>query len=239
MQNGLLHPYKFSNRLLYLINESGLNINKRGFTTILSTELFKKGIIEYTNQTNDETEKAKQRDSVRKRIDEHLKLDSADNVSGIWLHRYCNYFKCSSDFLFGLIDLPEHTHTDIQRETNLSEEAIKRITNHENRFLNTLILSKYFWEMDCEFDIIYNDYCLSKKYAEKMKELEEEYASSSESSVRKIEINKLYDQKQGQINRAEERILSSMYRLGLMFGNIFEDYRLEQNKHIQAILNWT
>lgn len=127
MTNGLLNPYNFGKRLLYLIETSGIDINKRGFTAILSSKLFKDKIIEYTNQTNDEMEKAKQRDNVRKRIDEHLKLESADNVSGIWLHRYCDYFKCSSDFLFGYIELPTHNYTDIQKETGLSIDSIKNL----------------------------------------------------------------------------------------------------------------
>lgn len=124
MQNGLLNPYNFGNRLTYLIGASGIDTNKRGFTTIFSRQLFEEGIVEYNNAHNDETEMAKQRDNVRKRIDAHLKLSSADNVSGLWLHRYCKHFACSSDFLFGLINHPTHELTDITEKTGLSESAI-------------------------------------------------------------------------------------------------------------------
>lgn len=129
MTSGLLNPYNFGNRLRYLIDISGIDTTKRGFTAVLSSKLFDNGIIKYTNQSNDENEKAKQRDNVRKRIDEHLKLESADNVSGIWLHRYCDYFKCSSDFLFGYIDLPTHNYTDIHKETGLSIDSLKNLCN--------------------------------------------------------------------------------------------------------------
>ena len=198
MENGLLYPYNFGNRLLYLIDESGININKRGFTTTLSTKLFQDGIIEYTNQTNDETEKAKQRDNVRKRIDEHLKLDSASNVSGVWLHRYCNYFKCSSDFLFGLIDLPKHSHTDIQKETGLSESSIKLLnsfTTYQKGLERLAIIDYLLKNSDFTHFLIdalikyyekYEDYQISKKTLTKESQQIKEKAGND--FIKKLEL---------------------------------------------------
>lgn len=41
-----------------------------------------------------------------------------------YLVAYCKFFKCSADYLLGLIDLPTHIDTDINKQTGLSKDAI-------------------------------------------------------------------------------------------------------------------
>lgn len=60
--------------------------------------------------------------NARRTIDRHL---NGEGVSSDWMKRYCDYFKCSADYLLGYIEYPTHTTTDIHKETGLSESAIK------------------------------------------------------------------------------------------------------------------
>lgn len=226
MNFGLLNPYHFGKRLLYLIETSGIDINKRGFTTILSSKLFKEKIIEYTNQTNDEIEQAKQRDHVRKRIDMHLKLESADKVSGIWLHRYCDYFKCSSDFLFGYIELPTHNYTDIQKETGLSEEALKRIvTPKGNLFLDTLITSNEFYEIDTYFSQLETVINHFNSCYKSLKQCEEKAQSITKGTTEYQENNELYFSLMHSTQRWDAEQTSNIYMMGILFGKLLDEYK--------------
>lgn len=44
-----------------------------------------------------------------------------------YLLAYCKFFKCSADYLLGLIDLPTHIDTDINMQTGLSKDAINTL----------------------------------------------------------------------------------------------------------------
>lgn len=127
MNFGFSNPITFGERLKYLMEKDGIDTSEKGAEAILSTKLYKNGIIEYNDRAGDEIAKAKQRDNTRNVISKHLKLDSAENLSGIWILRYCKYFKCSADYLLRGIDLPTHIETNINKETGLSDTAIETI----------------------------------------------------------------------------------------------------------------
>lgn len=69
----------------------------------------------------------KRTESARSRIDIHRSTDSAESIEGKWLKAYCDYFKCSADYLFGYIDMPTYQETDIEKETGLSKDAINSL----------------------------------------------------------------------------------------------------------------
>lgn len=153
------------------------------------------------------------------------------------IKRMCEVLKCSSDYLLGLETCTNRDNEFIHKKTGLSEEAIKRIvTSKGNLFLDTLITSEEFYEIDLLFDAIHRDYHLAESCATEMKKLELEYTTYLEGSIEKQEINKMYDKYQDNVNRAEERIASGMYRIGLFWGNALELYRNRRNKIIQSIL---
>ncbi len=126
MENGLLNPIlTFGKRLENLMKNDGINIMEKGANIELSKRLYEKGALHYSGEDYDT--KNKNRDSARKRIEEHRKADSASNVSGYWLKTYCDYFHCSADYLFGYIEMPTHAETDIHAKTGLSSEAIEQL----------------------------------------------------------------------------------------------------------------
>lgn len=126
MNNGFENPIlTFGKRLEYLMINDGINITEKGANIELSKRLYSKEVLHYSSDDYDTQNK--NRDSARKRIEEHRKADSASNVSGFWLKVYCDYFHCSADYLFGYIEMPTHAETDIHAKTGLSAEAIERL----------------------------------------------------------------------------------------------------------------
>ncbi len=63
-------------------------------------------------------------ESVDKKIQKHLRSDTADGLQGEYVMAYCNFFGCSSDYLFGFIDCKTHEDQFIQDKTGLSQTAI-------------------------------------------------------------------------------------------------------------------
>ncbi len=61
---------------------------------------------------------------VTRSINSHLKMDSCVNIEVTYIKEYCEFFNCSYDYFFGLIDYPTHEYTDIIERTGLSMPAI-------------------------------------------------------------------------------------------------------------------
>jgi len=156
------------------------------------------------------------------------------------IRKMCEVLDCSSDYLLGLDECKSKNNQFIHDKTGLSEEAINRIvTPRGNLFLDTLITSEEFYKIDMLFDAIHRDYHLAESCAKEMRKLELEYATYQDNSIEKQEINIMYDKYQDNVNRAEERIASGMYRISLFWGNALESYRNKRNKIIQSILQLT
>ena len=182
--------------------------------------------------------KTRDLDSIRT---EYYKWENGTSQPSLeMLLHLCNFYDCEIDYLLGKIEEKKHLHADIKEETGLSTEAINRIvTPRGNLFLDTLITSEEFYKIDMLFDAIHRDYHLAESYAKEMRKLELEYATYQDNSIEKQEINIMYDKYQDNVNRAEERIASGMYRISLFWGNALESYRNKRNKIIQSILQLT
>lgn len=112
----------FGERLEFLMKERGIDPTEKGADTKLAKDMLKtKCLPFYVNEA------LKAQESARVRIGKHRKITSAENIEGKWLKAYCDYFKCSADYLFGYISSPTHEETDIKKETGLSEKAIKQL----------------------------------------------------------------------------------------------------------------
>lgn len=112
----------FGKRLEFLMKEKGIDITKKGADTKLAKDMLKTGCLSfYVNVPSNA------QGNARVRIGVHRKTSSAENIEGRWLKAYCDYFKCSADYLFGYISSPTHEETDIKKETGLSEKAIKQL----------------------------------------------------------------------------------------------------------------
>lgn len=115
----------FGERLMFLMENDvngPIDTTRKGAERELGRRMYNKKILEYSSDDYDA--QGKNRDSARKAIRTHMKLDSAENISGKWLKAYCDYFKCSADYLFGYIDLPTHLNTDIHDAIGLSNDSI-------------------------------------------------------------------------------------------------------------------
>lgn len=85
-------------------------------------------------------------DTLRK----HLKVASADNISGQWLNIYCKYFHCSCDYLMGYISRPNQINTDISKQIGLSDAAIdtlRTLNGSMNTPNNPDAIKKYYADM--------------------------------------------------------------------------------------------
>lgn len=126
MKNVFVKPNSgFGIRLEALMKQEGIDISKKGANADLARKMIKNESLSFL--VNEDMRKRVE--TARSRIENHRKTDSAENIEGKWLKAYCDFFKCSADYLFGHIDFPTHTSTDISNETGLSENAIKMLHN--------------------------------------------------------------------------------------------------------------
>ncbi len=75
---------------------------------------------------NEDKDKA----AIMRRVQDHLDLENAYDVSSNYLFAYSILFNCSMDFLYGRIDVecPNLEILDISKKTGLSIEVSKRLT---------------------------------------------------------------------------------------------------------------
>lgn len=118
----------FGERIRYLFSENGIDCNVRGWAVPVANDFFKRGIIQYKDTGSGRgvsLNQDKQRDSVKTQLTKHIFLSSVDQISTVWIQRYCLFFGCSAAYLFGQIPLPTIEQTDICKVTGLSPEAVK------------------------------------------------------------------------------------------------------------------
>ena len=115
--------YNFGNCLKCLYSFNNIDINTRGWAKLVTEDMFDKGILEYDSDNNPDS-RSKQRTYIKRVLQGHIKIFSAENISGDWLTKYCMYFDCSADYLMGYIENPTQAYTDICKKTGLTVEAI-------------------------------------------------------------------------------------------------------------------
>lgn len=62
--------------------------------------------------------------AIDKKIQKHLNADTTKELQGEFVIAYCNFFGCSSDYLFGFIDCKSHDKQFIHDYTGLSDKSI-------------------------------------------------------------------------------------------------------------------
>lgn len=133
-----IKDYHFGRCLIHLYQLKGIDtsISSRGrgrdagWATGVATEMFNLGLLEFNDKrlgADAEGERIKQKNSTARRLQEHLKVASAENISGKWLSIYCGYFECSCDYLMGYIEKLTYQDTDIYKETGLEENSIRTL----------------------------------------------------------------------------------------------------------------
>lgn len=141
MENRFLNRiknYHFGRCLIHLYQLKGIDtsISSRGrgrdagWATGVVIEMFNLGLLEFNDGrlgTDAEENRTRQKNSTARVLQEHLKTALAENVSGLWLSRYCSYFGCSCDYLMGYIEKPTYQDTDIYKETGLDENSVRTL----------------------------------------------------------------------------------------------------------------
>lgn len=69
-------------------------------------------------------------DTVEKKIQKHLNANTANELQAEYVIAYCNFFGCSSDYLFGFIVCKTHDKQFINNYTGLSSTSIDRLHSH-------------------------------------------------------------------------------------------------------------
>lgn len=134
------------------------------------------------------------------------------------LIKLCSFLDCSIDYLFGRIPLTTHDRNFINQYLGLSENGIRKIENEKNQFLEMLITSEGFFDLDYTFEQLQNHIkwyiscssCIqnSKKENNLPKEVYE--------NITEIISN---------ASRWGSEINSDIYHLGVLFGNILNEYK--------------
>lgn len=79
-------------------------------------------------------------ESVDKKIQKHLRSDTTDGLQGEYVMAYCQFFGCSSDFLFGFIDCKTHDKQFVSDNIGLSEKAIDEL--HYIKLISDTVFGK-------------------------------------------------------------------------------------------------
>lgn len=123
----------FGERLQYLYSDNGINTDVRGWASPVAVDFFKMGIFQYKDNSQGQgadLNRKLQRDNVKTQLTKHLRLESVEQISTAWILRYCQYFDCSSAYLFGEIPLPTAEQTDVCAVTGLSPDAVKSLIKY-------------------------------------------------------------------------------------------------------------
>ena len=119
MRNDFL---KTGERIRYLMNKKGIKN-----APALAEAMYTAGIISYPEDMEEKNMTKKECHlSAGRTINNHLKyLNSPEQLSGLWVKRYCDFFHCSADYLMGYISQPTHETASVHDQTGLSEKAIR------------------------------------------------------------------------------------------------------------------
>lgn len=130
MRLGITFPIKdkkFGVRLKSLMNYNGMT----------EADLAVKMCGFSSKPSFDDTDNYKSFASAKRSIRNHLKIDDLNDAKKIvtsrYLINYCKILDCEPDFLFGYIDFPKHTETDINKQLGLSRTAIQTLSSLSNR----------------------------------------------------------------------------------------------------------
>ena len=120
---------KFGRRLFKLGEKHGLRgpaaIGKAIYDNLECFLLFCPGGRNYRYEINED----KDLPTIRRRVDEHLDVENAYDLSGNYMYAYSILFNCSLDFLYGKIDdeCPNLEVLDISKKTGLSVTVAQKL----------------------------------------------------------------------------------------------------------------
>lgn len=150
---------------------------------------------------------------------------SFNAISLAQLTSLCEEFNCSISYLFGEYEYRNYDNKFICEKTDIAEKNLVKILGHKNDFLNALISSKYFYEMDFSFDQMAQALQKINQCISDLKYLEEKSALLPKNSTQYHEINQTYFNIVSASEKWESRIIYNIYKMGIDFGNTMENVK--------------
>lgn len=150
---------------------------------------------------------------------------SFNAISLAQLTSLCEEFDCSISYLFGEYEYRNYDNKFICEKTDLTEKNLVKILGHKNNFLNALISSKYFFEMDFSFEQLLQALKKINQCISDLKYLEEKSDLIPKNSTQYHEIDQAYFNIESASEKWESRINYSIYKMGIDFGNTLESIK--------------
>ena len=96
----------------------------------------------------DYSTQGKKKEALIRRIDDHVRQESADRISSRYITMYSQFLGCNSDYLLGITDSPSWEESYISEMTGLSEKASLYLLmdrrNEDRAFLSDILTSDFF-----------------------------------------------------------------------------------------------
>ena len=147
----------------------------------------------------------------------------------------CEVFSCDMGYLLGEYgDCKTRDAQFIHDQTNLSELSISRISKEfgisENAFLEAVLSSDLFWELDYAFSNLESTIKRSNARVRSYEQLEATLNGMDPSSQDAQELNEQLGKMLMYSARDEERMLAEEYKVSLAFSKLLEKYRKKEVK---------
>ena len=141
------------------------------------------------------------------------------------IKKLCQLFECNMDYLFSNISCKTHDAQFIQNTTGLSAESVRRISCRDNHFLDTLISSNDFYEIDSLFSQLENTIRFFNSCYEELKQCEKRADKLECKSTEYKENDRLYFDLLHSSQRWAAEQTSNIYMMGILFGKILDEYK--------------
>lgn len=141
------------------------------------------------------------------------------------IKKLCQLFECNMDYLFNNITCKTHDAQFIQNTTGLSTESINRISCNNNHFLDVLISSNDYYEIDSLFSQLENTIHFFNSCYESLKQCEKKAENLKIESHEYKENDKLYFDLLHSSQRWAAEQTSNIYMMGILFGKILDEYK--------------
>ncbi len=150
---------------------------------------------------------------------------SFNAISLAQLTSLCEEFDCSISYLFGEYEYRNYDNKFICEKTGLTEKSLVTILRRKNDFLNALISSEYFSEIDFSFEQMLWALKKINQCISDLECLENESNSLPKDSAKYHEIDQVYFNTVSASEKWESQIYYSIYKMGIDFGNTLESVK--------------
>lgn len=106
----------------------GYDVMSTNFTRTAAKDMIDKGIFEvpanFDKSRSDAQNRGYKISSIVRSLNDHLAYDSCSRISGEWILKYCRFFGCTPDFLYGFTDDPARIRQAVCDLTGLQMDSV-------------------------------------------------------------------------------------------------------------------